>query len=341
MQLRTALPTTIVIALLLAPLAPRDAAAQPVRDPVAAETLFEQARALVTAGKHAEACPKFAESHRLDPGVGVLFHLGDCYEHVGKLASAWASFREALHAARAEGQAPREQLAKDKIAALEPRLPKLTIVFEGSPPAGLEVKRDGVLLGAALLGTEVYVDPGSHLVEATAPGKQPFSRTIEIAEKGVERVAVPSLADAPGAAPSGTPTVPPPEEEGSGWSGQRTAGLVTAGVGVAALAVGSVFGAMTLSTWSDAEGRCEDGAEPLSCEPGTEEIASDASSQGTISTVFFIAGGALVAGGAVLFFTAPDADADAASTGKPPARRAAFAPWASPEGAGATVRGRF
>ena len=51
---------------------------------------------------------------------------------------------------------------------------------------------------------------------------------------------------------------------------------------------------------------------------------------GTISTVFFIAGGALVVGGVALWATAPDHGS-----------HVAIVPSASPDGAGLAMLGRF
>ena len=67
----------------------------------AAEALFDEAKKLANDGKFAEACPKFAESNRLDRGAGTLIHLADCYEKNKQTASAWATFKEAASAAQA------------------------------------------------------------------------------------------------------------------------------------------------------------------------------------------------------------------------------------------------
>src|SRR5580704_7129436 len=67
----------------------------------AAEALFAEGRRLVDAGDFANACPKFADSERLDPSVATLLNLGACYEKAGRTASAWATFREAISAAQA------------------------------------------------------------------------------------------------------------------------------------------------------------------------------------------------------------------------------------------------
>src|SRR3954471_21118490 len=109
-----------------------------------AESLFREGKRLSGEKNFAQACPKFQESYRLDPGLGTLLNLATCHESEGKLASAWAEFSEASSQAKRQSDNDRGQLAQDHMKALEPKLAHVSIVV--SAPAvvpGLLVKFDG------------------------------------------------------------------------------------------------------------------------------------------------------------------------------------------------------
>jgi hypothetical protein len=130
-----------------------------------------------------EACPKLAESHRLDPATGTLFALALCHEQEGKLASAWAEFNDAEGRARQEGRQDREALAKERAAALLPRLSSLTVDVspEAAAHEGLEIRVDGNPLARPAWGVAVPTNGGEHRIEATAPGKAPWSQSLTLA----------------------------------------------------------------------------------------------------------------------------------------------------------------
>ena len=96
-------------------------------NPAAAQVLYEEARRLVADRKFAEACPKFKESYRLDPGGGTLLNLADCYEEQGKTALAWSTFKDALVAAQRDGRSDRVEFANAHIGPLEARMARLTV----------------------------------------------------------------------------------------------------------------------------------------------------------------------------------------------------------------------
>jgi len=99
---------TITVAALLSVSVAAPSLAQSAADKATAETLFDEGRRLLVQNKLPEACSKFAESQRLDPAIGTQLNLGDCYERTGRLASAWAQFREASAAARLAKDAKRD-----------------------------------------------------------------------------------------------------------------------------------------------------------------------------------------------------------------------------------------
>jgi hypothetical protein len=170
-------------------------------DKAAARALFDEGRKLAAQGKHGDACPKFEESQRIEPGVGTMFHLADCQEATGKTASAWAMFLEVASKLKAEGgQADKEQAARQRAAALEPKLSRLKIVVpEGVAVPGLSVNRDGRETGKGSWGTAIPVDPGKHVIEASAPGKKTWTMTIEVGKDGAnDLVTIPALQEGAG-----------------------------------------------------------------------------------------------------------------------------------------------
>ena len=98
----------------------------------AAEALFDEGVKQMKAGNFAEACSTLEESERVDPGVGTLLYLGECYDNLGRTASAWATFREAASLAASSGESAREKVAVEHAARLEPRLAyvKLSVGLE-------------------------------------------------------------------------------------------------------------------------------------------------------------------------------------------------------------------
>ena len=157
----------------------------------AAQAIFDEGVRLMNAGQAAAACPKFAASQKLDPGMGTKFRLAECYEKIGKTASAWALYIEIGDDARSAKRPEREEIVRKRAAELEPTLARMTVlVSPGSASlADLEVRRDGIPLDRAIWGVSIPVDPGEHILTTTAPGKiawtsKPFvmraSKTVEV-----------------------------------------------------------------------------------------------------------------------------------------------------------------
>ncbi|UQA58666.1 tetratricopeptide repeat protein [Polyangium aurulentum] len=328
--LRRGLRAAVLGAALLA--APLSAHAQG-SDKAGAESLFQEGKALLAAGKTAEACPKFAESQRLDPSVGTLLNLARCHEQLGRTASAWATYKEAATLARAVGQTERETAAKDFARKLEPRLSRLRIEAK-SPPAGLAIKRDGIAVGEASLGSAIAVDPGEHTVEATAPGYKTWSAKIVVgAEADTKSVTVPALEPdlAAGAGTGGAPVVATEPDAGAGGkSGMRTAAFVVGGAGVVALGVGAVFGGLAMSDAGELEERCPKGA----CSRDDQELMTSANTKATVSTIGFGVGAAALGTGVVLFLLSR-------SPSKESAQSAQIVPSFGPNGGGASIVGTF
>lgn len=284
-------------------------------DAAKADQLFKDGTAALDERRFDVACPKLLESHQIDPkALGTLVNLARCNEEWGKTATAYAQYIELEQGATEKKQTERIALAKKHKATLETKLSHIDFKVQAAVPGETVKVDDGDAVDAAKLNATQTFDPGDHAIEATAPGKDPYRSKFTVSPgPSTADVIVPALADA-GSAARPTPAPGPttaPADTGSSWSTQKTIGVAAAGVGAAGLIVGSIFGVIALGGKSDENSACS-GANK--CTPNSQPLKNaqshydSANSAATVSTIAFIAGGVLVAGGAVLYLTAPSGD---------------------------------
>jgi hypothetical protein len=150
-----------------------------------AQQLFDDGRALLEAKRYAEACPKFAESQRLDPGGGTLLNLAYCHELEGKTATAWSEFRDALGQALKDDRKDREEFTRTHIADLAPRLMRVIVhVPERLAARDPEINLDRSKLPSTAWDTPIPVDPGEHRVTVALRGVPPWSVLVSVSEPG-------------------------------------------------------------------------------------------------------------------------------------------------------------
>lgn len=309
-----------------------------------AEMLFVEGKKLLDEKKFDQACPKLEASQRLDPATGTLLALAYCHEQQGRTASAWVEYRDAAGRAKAEGRMDRYQAAIDRAAALEGKLSRVQVDVppEVAGLPGLEVKRDGVPIEREAWGSALPVDPGDHEMQVTAPGRKPWSMKIVVGPDGDKQVVtVPALeAEAGEAAPAGPVEEPghPAANDGGavgadtgvqGSGSSKTIAYVLGGVGLVGIGVGSYFGLQAASKNSDSKDHCDGNR----CLPEGTTLRNDALDSAKYSTIAFAVGGALVAGGVLLYLTSNDGPSDSASI--------RTYPIVGPNGAGWAAGGTF
>jgi hypothetical protein len=291
-------------------LGPARAAAEPsATEKATAEALFQQGTELMQERRFATACEKFEGSQQLDPALGTMLRLADCYDRIGRSASAWALFREAASIARTRNEPERERIAVERANDLDKRLSKIEIrVDRKNATAGLEIQLNGVNVPRATWDTPVPVDPGRQRVVASAPDKTSWSTTIDVPEgPGVRSIEVPALMAKPRVESTDTAQVAAARDSSSRGSTQRALGYVTGGLGVVGFAVGGFFSYQAYSKKQDSLAQCRVD-DPNACTPQGKEIRDDAKGLANTATLAFIGGGALLAGGLVLVLSAPSSE---------------------------------
>lgn len=284
--------------------APRIASA----DPVLAETLFQAGRESLAAGDAATACPKLAESQRLDPAGGTALLLGICLEKQGKFASAWAALEDALSFALREKNDERVESARRHLAVVGPKLSRVSFHLDAPLPVphDLVVRRDGVIVPPSALDTPVPLDAGPHVLVAEAKGFARFEETFVVPSEPspdsgpakprqvtitLVRLVGP-LAEPDAALPPSPPVRTEPPRTPS--LVPRAAPWIVAGAGGALLGVGAFFGLRASGRMDDVRARC-----PRSpcADRAASTLRDEAGRDADRATVALAAGGVLVAGG--------------------------------------------
>jgi hypothetical protein len=270
-----------------------------------AEALFRAGRELMTAGDVTQACPKFAESQRLDPKPGTLMNLALCHEKAGRTASAWSEYLQAAELSRRAGQSEREAVARTRARALEPVLAH--VVLQESPTPSATVTLDGQVIGGGAFGTPIPIDFGDHILVETAKGKKTATVSFTVSTAAEQQtVHVPALEDAepPPPPPSPKPAVgllPEPRRPGDSdlRATGRIAGFVTGGAGLVLLGVGAYFGLHAFADKNVAEDEC---GKVLCTSRGLDAI-SDMKTSEAVSTITIATGVAALGAGVFLVAT--------------------------------------
>ncbi len=309
--------------------------------------LYQAATRLLEAGRIAEACAMLEQGRTLDPtALNLLLRLGECLARTGRTAGAWNVFSETAAIAKSAGD-PRAARAAALAEALEPRLSRMAIaVPPGSAAPGLEIRRNGVLLLPSQWGQALPVDPGTHTIEAQAPGRKRWSVVRVVPPDGAGVVIeLPllaqeppprALADAPrGPRTQASPVLPLDDRGGDVGAGraQRVIALATGGAGLVVLGLGAVFGAEAIARRDASnQGHCDARSR---CDAVGVALREDAQKAGTASTIAFSTGTAALLAAGLLLWTAPP------SAAGPPSRRATATAAAGPGAFSLVVGGSY
>jgi hypothetical protein len=310
-----------------------------------------QARALGTKAYEAAEHGDWAKAEDLFRRAEALYHaptlllgLARARAHLGKYVEAWEDYHRIL----VEPLPPNASAALKK--AIDEAQSEITTVEGKRAYAVLDVKGatspavtlDGVAIAAAALGTERAVNPGPHTMHAEAPGFKPADTTFTVGEGGKTTASLTLVALSPsemaaqspspsGPAPASSAAAPASDAKPAGGNTMRTLGIVGMGLGGVGLITGAVTGFMAMGKHSDLQ---SDPCANAGCGPtdaATYQSSVDSyKTMGTVSTISFIAGGVLGAGGAVLFFVSRSKEPSASSASTSPSAPAARGIWVSP-----------
>src|SRR5450432_1200926 len=297
-----------------------------------ADELFKQAKKLMAEKRYADACPKFEDSYRLDPGIGGELNIARCFEEWGKLGRAYRAYVEAEKQAKEAGDA-RAAKIHELVAVIEPQVPRLVIhIPKGSETKGLRVLIDGTMIATDELVNPQLVDSGPKRVEYMLPGGWNKATLVPVERGGTNEITLelPKAKLEKSTADDKTEPVVTTSHPGRN---QRIAGGVIGGVGLVAIGVSSVMTLSARSKYRDALAAHCNGMTDM-CDMQGLTDTHDARSSANTATIVFSIGLAATVGGVVLYLLAPKGESA-------PESAYYLVPTMTPAGGGVAFGGRL
>jgi hypothetical protein len=268
---------------------------------------------LFEAGQYAEASQAFRLAEVIFHAPTLVFAIARSESKAGHLLEARSLYKQVL-AEKIAANAPPEyrgaqEASQGELAAVEARIPRLTITVNGAAGRAFVVHLDETVVAPSALQQPLEIDPGPHHLVVTPDGGAAEKRSITVAESAREVVVIdlPPPSAKPGAS-VGAPPVATPRRD------LLKPALASLGVGVVGLGVGAVLGGITLAKASAIRSHCVDDV----CPTAQQSAADSAHTTATISTVALVVGGVFAATGVTLLVLRPKAQGPSVSLGVGP-----------------------
>jgi hypothetical protein len=277
---------------------------------------------------YAGAADRFKRADSLYHAPTITLGMARAQAGLGKLVSAQELYSRVVHEPlppnSSAGVTKAVEDAKHELEAIASRVPSIVINVKG--PDAPRVTLDGIDVPGAALGVKRPVDAGKHLIKVTAAGFAPGEATVSLLEGKRESITIelkpgqdtsvppvtllaksspPSKSEPTSALGSAAPAESAPDHLEAKSSTKRTLGFVILGVGGAGLLVGGITGGLALAKHGDITKSCPEGHCPPGQEASLQPAIDSYGTMGTLSTIGFVAGGALTATGVLLILTAP------------------------------------
>jgi hypothetical protein len=286
-----------------------------------ARTLGEEGQKAFDAKSYPRAEQLFRDAEKAFPAPTLTLGLARTLAAQGKLVAAVETYNRIIREWGPKTDAPAPfkaalDTARSEVGPVTNRLGNLTLTIEPANAPNLKLTLDDKPFPNAMLGVKRQIDPGSHVLKASADGFKTAEKPFPIAEGANADVKVtleagtgaavvpppgPAGPNPPPPGPGDTVTPPPSDAPASGGNGMKYAAYGAFGLAGAGLVVGSITGIVAMGKASSLKDVCRDGK----CPSSEDSNISSYKTMATVSTVGFIVAGVGAAAGAVLFITAP------------------------------------